>query len=1274
MDGRQSGVIGSRTAFAVLAALSIVAWTAGQSPGAEIIGGAIYTDLANPLTSGLSGVTVTVTGTGGTTGTFTGTTAGAQGLWQINNVPDGTYAVTPSMTGKGFEHTVGGVSDGQASLQITVDQAHRAAIQSIQFLALPLETIRGAVYTNLASPLTSGLAGVTVTVTRTGPITATYGPTTAGVQGVWQIDVPAGTYTVTPALTNRRFEHVVGGSPDGQASIQITVNAANRSANQSIQFWGILSVAARLAFTAQPAGPYEAGAAINAIPQVTVQDAGGATVSSFSGNITIALGNNPAGATLSGTKTVAATAGVASFPGLSINRSGVGYTLTATSGTLISATSNPFNVIPSDPTTLVFTASPGTTAARAILTPHPRVEIRDASGNLVTDSTAEVTIVLTGSGVLGGTTTVNAVNGVATFTDLTVGTPGTFPGQFTLTATSGSLTAAISGSFEVPATPALTIEKKDSADPVEAGDEITYTITYGNNGLAAAQNVQIRETLPQGLEFDSSPTGVHSEGTITWNVGTIAAETNDLTVSFVARVAQTMADGGTITNSNLIISATGTPEVGQTTAETTDVNDTQAPTVTLLIPDPNAEQVALKNIVRIRISDNSGVDLDDEEVKIQIEGCIVYDSARESSPGVYDSNSLQQAIRGICRRTGTATDYTFTFIPSVPYGYEKDVDVRVEATDEEGHLAQQEYSFWTQTRVFGANAKVNSDPGAAVQDNPATAADSQGDLWVVWDQTSAGDTDVYAGVLPEGEGAFQASVAVATGATNQRDPAIAIDVNDRAFVVWQARDPNDPNSHWDIYVSSSANGTTWSTPVKVNVGDPNNTSDQTAPAIVADTISLNKLYVVFESTQAGNKDIWLATSTDGTTWEERPITTDVAEQSSPVMAVDPNDNSVYVIWTDARNAATTGTDLWGARSADDYEETPVVNAAGDQSAPTGAVSDELVHLAWVASLQGFGEILYAEGDEEPPWTGESIIDPDEDPDFVQGNPALAVRSIGGQDTVFAAWEDSRDVNDAGVDIYFAESSSPFGTNILVNKDTGANSQTKPVVGVSATGDPYVVWVDNRNGSNDIYYAGAMAIGDAHATEVEDVNGVVTVSSLDKENLQVVIEDPNVLPEGIDPCDITFHDILNPPPAPSDGLGLCYDFGPSGTQFSGLVRIRIPLDSDAPVRDVYHVYRYDLTRDPPQWVMVDSPQNPVTRGHGLHGDYLEVGVDHFTAFATGGVDISDGDSDGDGGGCALAPWGGGSPWEFGLPFVAYILVLFAVTCVDRRRRRSVGLRR
>ncbi|HEX9394496.1 MAG TPA: hypothetical protein VF923_07585 [Gemmatimonadales bacterium] len=81
--------------------------------------------------------------------------------------------------------------------------------------------------------------------------------------------------------------------------------------------------------------------------RVTVTDASGNPVTTFTGTVTIAIGHNGGlvvPGTLSGTKTVAVVNGVATFSDLSIDQPGNGYTFVVTTGGVVGAESTPFNI------------------------------------------------------------------------------------------------------------------------------------------------------------------------------------------------------------------------------------------------------------------------------------------------------------------------------------------------------------------------------------------------------------------------------------------------------------------------------------------------------------------------------------------------------------------------------------------------------------------------------------------------------------------------------------------------------------------------------------------------------------------------------------------------------------------------------------------------------------------------------------------------------------------------------------------------------------------
>src|SRR5207248_1376928 len=135
-----------------------------------------------------------------------------------------------------------------------------------------------------------------------------------------------------------------------------------------------------------------AGAAITPAVEVTAQDGNGNTATGVTGNITVAIGTNPSSGTLAGTLTHAAVAGVATFSGLSIDKVGTGYTLTATGAG--STRSTAFNITAGSATQLVFSVQPSTTTAGAAITPAVEVTAQDAGGNTASGFTGGLTVAL----------------------------------------------------------------------------------------------------------------------------------------------------------------------------------------------------------------------------------------------------------------------------------------------------------------------------------------------------------------------------------------------------------------------------------------------------------------------------------------------------------------------------------------------------------------------------------------------------------------------------------------------------------------------------------------------------------------------------------------------------------------------------------------------------------------------------------------------------------------------------------------------------------------
>src|SRR5207249_4233129 len=222
----------------------------------------------------------------------------------------------------------------------------------------------------VTATIASGPAGATLS-----NATATTGTAGAASFSGLAISGAAGTYTLSFGAT--------GLNPATSSAIALSAGAA-----------------VTLGFTVQPSSA-AAGATISPAVQVTARDAQGNTATAFAGTVTLGIGINPAGGTLSGAS-AAAVDGVATFSNLSIDRAGTGYTLTADASGLAQATSDAFNITPPPATHVVFTVQPSSTTAGEAIAPAVEVTVLDAQGNTATGFSGDITVAI-GTNAGGGT-------------------------------------------------------------------------------------------------------------------------------------------------------------------------------------------------------------------------------------------------------------------------------------------------------------------------------------------------------------------------------------------------------------------------------------------------------------------------------------------------------------------------------------------------------------------------------------------------------------------------------------------------------------------------------------------------------------------------------------------------------------------------------------------------------------------------------------------------------------------------------------------------------
>ena len=351
----------------------------------------------------------------------------------------------------------------------------------------------------------------------------------------------------------------------------------------------------KLVFTTQPANT-TAGQSMASI-QVAIQNPQNQTASTDNTTqVTIAFGTNAGSGTLGGTKTVTVANGVASFTTLNVDRTGTGYTLTATSGTLTAATSTGFNITPAGASALAFIVQPSTVTAGSPISPAVQVEVRDGLGNRAVGANDPVAIAIGNNagpgGVLSGTKTVNAINGVASFSGLSIDRNGT---GYTLAASSGSLTGATSAAFNISAatqlafatqptntvagaavSPALLVEIRDATGNRVSSARDAVTIAFGANPgsgtLAGTKTVNAIDGIATftGLSVNRAASGY----TLSASSGSLTAATSavfNIAAGAVSRVGFTVEPHTVTSDQNVDVTVTTQDAFGNLVAHSTDI-------------------------------------------------------------------------------------------------------------------------------------------------------------------------------------------------------------------------------------------------------------------------------------------------------------------------------------------------------------------------------------------------------------------------------------------------------------------------------------------------------------------------------------------------------------------------------------------------------------------------------------------------------------------------------------------------------------------------------
>jgi streptogramin lyase len=262
---------------------------------------------------------------------------------------------------------------------------------------------------------------------------------------------------------------------------------------------------------------------------VAAENASGAVVTTFTGSVSIAIANNPSGATLSGMLTATLNAGLATFSGLALDKPGTGYTLSVSGSGLSATTTGSINVTPGLAVRLAVTQQPPASVSAGEVF-GLTVAAEDSTGNVDPNFAGTLQVALDsnpGGASLSGILTVTASNGFASFTNLDITKPGA---GYTLEIRdqAGLLTPAVTQPFTVTGAVVSKLAfVMAPASVVTAGSLIVAQVAAEDSAGNIAKSYSGSVTV----SLSSNPGGATLGGTLTEPFQSGVAAFGDLTLN-----------------------------------------------------------------------------------------------------------------------------------------------------------------------------------------------------------------------------------------------------------------------------------------------------------------------------------------------------------------------------------------------------------------------------------------------------------------------------------------------------------------------------------------------------------------------------------------------------------------------------------------------------------------------------------------------------------------------------------------------------------------------
>jgi hypothetical protein len=368
------------------------------------------------------------------------------------------------------------------------------------------------------------------------------------------------------------------------------------------------------------------------------------------------------------------------------------------------------------------------------------------------------------------------------------------------------------------------------------------------------------------------------------------------------------------------------------------------------------------------------------------------------------------------------------------------------------------------------DVRLTNDPAyswPSANSNAKVLASSGDTLYIVWSDYRNGKGEIYFKCSKDNGTSWEADTRLTNNANESFDPSLLVS-GSSILVAWS--DDRDGNS--EIYYKRSEDrGLTWGEDTRLTNAARNSNS----PVMAMSGSVLHIVWYDDRDDPAGvwNTEIYYKRSADGgLTWDpDVRLTNKAAYAGLPGIVL--FGSTVLVVWEDDRDG---NGEIYYKQSGDEgltwEPDTRLTNEPGNSWDPCISSNDSVVHVVWMDDRDGGGyEVYYNRSmDGGVSWSSDTRLTNAAAPSKY---PTIAVSGT----RVHVTWQDQRDMN---YEIYYKRSEDAGLTWQEDTRLTNAFGASEwPHVGV-ADAALHVIWYDDRNGNDEIYYkrnpTGNIAVG------------------------------------------------------------------------------------------------------------------------------------------------------------------------------------------------------